>query len=91
MRRTPQLPYSPDLAPSDFYLFPPRKAKFEVTQVADEDQFVASLQAILRGIDRDELDGSFPRGRHEQPFLQNLKSREDKVLLKVLIKIKAYI
>jgi hypothetical protein len=51
MGRVSQPPYSPDLAPSDFYLFPTVKEKLERTQVADEDQFFESLQAILMGID----------------------------------------
>jgi hypothetical protein len=59
MRRMPQPPYSPDLAPSDFYLFPTVKEKLERTQVADEDQFFESLQAILRGIDREKLKRVF--------------------------------
>jgi transposase InsO family protein len=38
MRRMSSRPYSPDLAPSDFYLFPTIKEKLERIQVADEDQ-----------------------------------------------------
>jgi hypothetical protein len=59
MRRMPQLPYSADLALSDFYLFPTVKQKLERTQVADEDEFLESLQAILRGIDQKELNRVF--------------------------------
>jgi hypothetical protein len=39
MRRMPRPPYSPDLTPSDFYLFPPVTEKLERTQVVDENQF----------------------------------------------------
>jgi hypothetical protein len=35
------------------------KEKLERTQMADEDQFFESLQAILRGIDREELNRVF--------------------------------
>jgi hypothetical protein len=35
------------------------KEKLERTQVAEEDQFFESLQAILRGIDREELNRVF--------------------------------
>jgi hypothetical protein len=35
------------------------KEKLERTQVADENQFLGSLQAILRGIDQDELNRLF--------------------------------
>jgi hypothetical protein len=59
MRRMPQLSYSPDLATSDFYLFPTVTEKLEQTQVADEDQFFESVQAILSGIDQEELDKVF--------------------------------
>jgi hypothetical protein len=59
MRRMPQPPYSSDLAPSDFYLFPTVKEKLERTQVADEDHFFESLQAILRRIDQEELNRVF--------------------------------
>jgi hypothetical protein len=59
MRRMLQPPYSHYLAPSDFYLFPTVKEKLERTQVAGEDQFLESLQAILRGIDQEELNGVF--------------------------------
>jgi hypothetical protein len=38
--RMPHLPYSPDLAPSDFYLLPTVNEKLERIQVADEDQFL---------------------------------------------------
>jgi hypothetical protein len=33
----PHSPYSPDLAPSDFYLFPTVKEKLERIQLVDED------------------------------------------------------
>jgi hypothetical protein len=41
--------YSPDLTSNDFYLFLTVKEKLERIQVADDDQFFESLQAILRG------------------------------------------
>jgi transposase len=59
MRRMPQPPYSPDLVSSDFYLFPSVKEKLDRTQVTDEDQCFESLQAILRGIDQEELNKIF--------------------------------
>jgi histone-lysine N-methyltransferase SETMAR len=59
MHCMPQPPYSPGLAPSDFYLFPTTKEKLERTQVADEDQFFESLQEILRRIDQEELNRYF--------------------------------
>jgi hypothetical protein len=35
------------------------KEKLERTQVADEETFFKSLQMILRGINRDELNNTF--------------------------------
>jgi hypothetical protein len=45
--------YSPDLASSDFHLFPTPKQKLERIQVADEARFFESLEATLRGIDEE--------------------------------------
>jgi histone-lysine N-methyltransferase SETMAR len=59
MLRIPQPPYSLDLAPSDFYLFPIVKERLERTQVAEKDQFFESLQGILRSIDQGELNKLF--------------------------------
>jgi hypothetical protein len=39
--RMPQPPYSPDLAPSDSYLFSTVKEKLERIQLADENQFLS--------------------------------------------------
>jgi hypothetical protein len=51
--------YSPDLAPSDSYLFLTVKEKLELIQLADEDQFFECWQEILRCLDQDELNGIF--------------------------------
>jgi formylmethanofuran:tetrahydromethanopterin formyltransferase len=59
MRLMPQPCYWHDRAPNDFYIFPTVKEKLERTQVADEDKFVESVQAILRGIDQEELNRVF--------------------------------
>jgi hypothetical protein len=42
--RMPHQPYSPDLAPSDFYLFPTVKEKLERIQLADEDKFLSACK-----------------------------------------------
>jgi enolase len=59
MRRMLHPPYSHDLPPRDFYLFPTIKEKLERIQVADDDLFLECLQEILRGIDQEELNGVF--------------------------------
>jgi hypothetical protein len=47
VRHIPRLPYSLDLASSDFYLFPPVKEKPEMIQIRQEDQDFECLQEIL--------------------------------------------
>jgi hypothetical protein len=37
-------PYSPDLPPDDFDLFPTIKEKLELIQLADEDQFLSACK-----------------------------------------------
>jgi hypothetical protein len=55
----PHLPYSHDLAPSDFYLFLTRKEKLEGIQVREEDQLFDYLQEIVKIINHDELNRFF--------------------------------
>jgi hypothetical protein len=57
--RMPYQSYSPDLAPSDFYLFPTVKGKLERIQLADKDQLFECLQEILRYLDQQELNTIF--------------------------------
>jgi hypothetical protein len=47
--------YSPDLAPSDFYLFDTVKEKLEHEGITDEDQLFDMLMEILRSIRGKEL------------------------------------
>jgi hypothetical protein len=51
----PHPPYSPDLAPSDFYLFGAVKQQLEHITVTDDDQFFEELHSILESISREEL------------------------------------
>jgi hypothetical protein len=59
MARAPHLPYSQDLAPSDFYLFGyvkhwPRGQSFEMT-----DDFFSASEVILRGNEKPTVDSVF--------------------------------
>jgi hypothetical protein len=54
--RMPQPSCSPDLASNDFYLFPAVKEELEQIQLDDENQYFESLQAILSGLDHEELN-----------------------------------
>jgi hypothetical protein len=51
--------YSPDLAPSDFYLFPTVKEKLQHIALRDEDQFFECLIEISAGLDHTELNQVF--------------------------------
>jgi hypothetical protein len=53
------LPYSPDLASSDFYLFLTQKEKFERIEIHGEDQLFECMQEILSALDQQELNGVF--------------------------------
>lgn len=46
-------PYSPDLAPSDFYLFPRLKEYLKGQKFDDDDAVVASVQGFLEGQDNE--------------------------------------
>jgi transposase len=51
----PHPPYSPDLAPSDFYLFGTVKQRLQQAQFSEEDDFFEELDTILMSISKDEL------------------------------------
>jgi hypothetical protein len=55
----PQLPYSSDLAPSDFYLFPTVKEKLQHIAMRDQDQIFEYSIEILAGLDHTELNRVF--------------------------------
>jgi hypothetical protein len=55
----PQPSYSPDFAPSDFYLFPTVKDRLERTHTVDGDDLFEQLFEILRAIAVDELERVF--------------------------------
>jgi hypothetical protein len=45
-------PYSPDLAPSDFYLFGYVKRCLASLSFEDADQFLASVECVPEGIEK---------------------------------------
>jgi hypothetical protein len=59
MTDMPHPPYSPDLAPSDFYLFGTVKEKLEHDGITDEDQLFEVLVEILRSIPGEQLVAVF--------------------------------
>jgi hypothetical protein len=59
MIRMPQPPSSPDLAPSDFYLFGTVKNRLGQIQASDANDFFEQLEEILNSISVEELERVF--------------------------------
>jgi histone-lysine N-methyltransferase SETMAR len=59
MSRVSQPPYSPDLAPNDFYLFPTMKENLKDFEMVDEHDLFYRMQEILSGISINELNKVF--------------------------------
>jgi histone-lysine N-methyltransferase SETMAR len=59
LKRAPQPPFSPDLAPSDFYLFGKVKTALMGATFEDAEQLLQAVMAVLNGISRDELERVF--------------------------------
>jgi hypothetical protein len=52
MKRAPHPPYSPDLAPSDFYLFGYVKGCWAGNAFEDADELYRAIQLILEDIEK---------------------------------------
>jgi hypothetical protein len=52
MKLAPNPPYSPDLAPSDFYLFGYVKRCLPYLSFEDADQLLAAVEGVLEGIEK---------------------------------------
>jgi hypothetical protein len=52
MKSAPHPPYSPDLAPSDFYLFGYVKRCLADLSFEDADQLLAAVEGVLEGIEK---------------------------------------
>jgi hypothetical protein len=59
MKSAPHPPYSPDLAPSDFYLFAYVKKCLAGLSFEDADQLLAAVEGILEGIEKMTLQAVF--------------------------------
>jgi histone-lysine N-methyltransferase SETMAR len=60
MKRAPHLPYSPDLAPSDSYLFGYIKHLLAEYKFPDRKALLEAARHILEGIEKVSLDRVFP-------------------------------
>jgi hypothetical protein len=63
MTVVPHPPYSPDLAPSDFFLFPKPKMKLKGTRFQTE-EIQAESQAVLNTIRENDLQECFKNWQH---------------------------
>jgi hypothetical protein len=59
MRRASQPPFSPDLAPSDFYLFGKLKTTLMRSVFENEQRLLDGIMKVLDRITRDELESVF--------------------------------
>jgi len=55
LKRTPQPPYSPDVAPTDFFLFGWLKGKLETRTFASEDDLFEAVDEILATLSADQI------------------------------------
>ena len=55
MSVVPHLPYSPDLVPSDFFLFPKLKMKLKGRRFQTLEEIQAELQAVLNTLRENDL------------------------------------
>lgn len=54
-------PYSPDLAPADFFLFPRLKSVLKGARFSDVDDIQESVTSVLKTIHKDAFSGSFQK------------------------------
>jgi hypothetical protein len=59
MKSAPHPPYSPDLAPSDFYIFGYVKWCLAGLSFEDPDQLLTAVEGVLKGIEKMTLQAVF--------------------------------
>jgi hypothetical protein len=57
----PHPPYSPDLAPCDFFLFPKMKLKLKGRRFNTSEKIPVELQRVLATLTAKDLTGSVPK------------------------------
>ena len=57
-------PYSPDLAPSDFHLFPKLKTEISGTHFQSDDDFIHALDDFLNGQEKDFFQSGIEALKH---------------------------
>jgi histone-lysine N-methyltransferase SETMAR len=61
VKSAPHPPYSPDLAPSDFYLFGYIKRCLAGLSFEDADRLLAAVEGVLEGIEKATLQSGLSR------------------------------
>jgi hypothetical protein len=64
LKSTPQPPYSPDICPSDFFLFGWLKGKLQLKQFPDVDQLFEGIDEIFSSLSADMIKGVFRNWIH---------------------------
>jgi hypothetical protein len=59
MKKAPQPPFPPDLAPSNSYVFRKLKTEWNGAEFEDERELLDAVMGILNGTTRDELESVF--------------------------------
>jgi hypothetical protein len=59
LKRAPHSPYSPDLAPWDFYLFGYVKGRLACASFEEPDQLLQAIDAIFQCVERTTLEHVF--------------------------------
>lgn len=72
-KRTPHPPYSPDLAPSDFYLFGKVKRELQGHMFNDRNELLEKLTEILNKISKEERIAVFKEWQNRCDFIRNHK------------------
>ena len=71
IQRAPHPPYSPDLAPSDFYLFGRLKSRVTGVEFSDSDEIVEWIYDEFDKIPKDELKRVF--AEWERRLIQSIE------------------
>jgi len=60
----PHPPYSPDLAPCDFFLFPRIKKELKGRRFDKVEHLARAVQAVVEGIPKEDYENSFQSWRN---------------------------
>ena len=61
IKRVPQPPYSPDLAPCDFYLFAKHKEKLRVCRYETIEEMKEAVTKVIDTLTQEDFHGAFQK------------------------------